>query len=53
LHFPPEDNALEVVHMPNTELRVFDSPWDHCVASPGNDPVFQKFLGEAIRGLSP
>ena len=53
LYFPPEDNALEVVHMPNAELRVYDSPWGHCVASPGNDPAFQNFLDEAIRELLP
>jgi homoserine O-acetyltransferase/O-succinyltransferase len=48
LYFPPEDNAIEVAHMPNAELRVFESPWGHCVASPGNEPAFATFLDTAI-----
>lgn len=51
LYFPPEDNALEVVHMPNAELRVFDSAWGHCVASGNNDPRFHQFLDDAVRDL--
>jgi homoserine O-acetyltransferase len=51
LYFPPEDNALEVRHMPDAELRPFASPWGHCVASPGNDPGFERFLDDAIRDL--
>ena len=51
LYFPPEDNALEVVHMPKAELRPYDSPWGHCVASPGNDPAFARFLDECARDL--
>ena len=51
LYFPPEDNALEVTHMPNAELRVFKSPWGHCVASPGNEPAFEAFLDECINTL--
>ena len=51
LYFPPEDNAIEVADMPNAELRPFDSPWGHCVASPGNVPEFQEFLDRAIREL--
>lgn len=49
LYFPPEDNALEVPLVENAELRVFESPWGHCVASPGNCDRFQAFLDEAIR----
>lgn len=48
LYFPPEDSANEVAHMPNAELRVFDSPWGHCVASPGNVPAFQHFLDACV-----
>lgn len=48
LYFPPEDNAIEVRHMTNAELRVFDSPLGHCVANPGNDRVFEQFLDNAI-----
>lgn len=51
LYFPPEDNALEVAQMPNAELRVFDSPWGHCAAGPGNEPAFHRFLDQAIREL--
>lgn len=49
LYFTPEDNELEVAHMRNAELRPYDSPYGHCVASPGRDPAFQEFLDEAIR----
>ena len=48
LYFPPEDNAIEVRHIPAAELKVFNSPWGHCVASPGNEPEFQRFLDRAI-----
>ncbi len=51
LYFPPEDNEIEVAHMPNAELRVFNSPWGHCVASPGNVPAFAKFLDDCILEL--
>ena len=30
----PRTNAIEAAHMPNAELRPFDSPWGHCVATP-------------------
>lgn len=48
LYFPKEDNALEVRRMPNAVLRPYDSPWGHCVANPGNDPVFERFLDACI-----
>ncbi|MDE2791025.1 MAG: alpha/beta fold hydrolase [Paracoccaceae bacterium] len=51
LYFPPEDNEIEARHMPNAELRVFESPWGHCVGSPGNDPEFDAFLDSCIRDL--
>ena len=51
LYFPPEDNALEVAAMPRAELRCFDSPWGHCVANPGNEPAFERFLDAAIAEL--
>ncbi len=51
LYFPPEDNALEAEHMPNAELKVFESPWGHCVASPGNEPAFAAFLDDCISSL--
>ena len=48
LYFPPEDNALEVQHISQAELKVFNSPWGHCVASPGNEPQFQQFLDQVF-----
>lgn len=48
LYFPPEDNSIEVQHMANAELRLFDSPWGHCAASPGNEPEFQALLDVCI-----
>ncbi len=51
LYFPPADNAIEVAAMPNAEMRPFDSPWGHCVAGPGNEPAFERFLDQAIHEL--
>ncbi len=51
LYFRPEDNQIEIEHIPNGELRVYESPWGHCVASPGNDPEFERYLDQAIREL--
>ena len=51
LYFPPEDNTLEVKEIPNSELRIYESPWGHCVASPGNDNEFAIFLDKAISEL--
>lgn len=51
LYFPPADNEYEARHMPNSEVRVFNSPWGHCVANPGNVPEFAGFLDAAISEL--
>jgi len=51
LYFPPEDNEIEIRSMPNAELRPFDSPWGHCVASPGNEPAFARHLDQCAREL--
>ena len=51
LYFPPEDNATEVQHIPNGELRTYNSPWGHCVANPGNDPGFEAALDKSIHDL--
>ena len=51
LYFRPEDNQIEIEHICNGQLRVYESPWGHCVASPGNDPQFEKYLDQAIREL--
>ncbi len=49
LYFRPEDNFIEVQHIPDGELRIYESPWGHCVASPGNDKRFEEFLDQVIR----
>ncbi len=51
LYFPPADNELEVCNIPDGELRVYESPWGHCVASPGNDSGFHACLDQAISDL--
>lgn len=51
LYFRVEDNELEVKQIKNGELRVFNSPWGHCVASPGNEPKFEAFLDKSITEL--
>ncbi len=51
LYFPPEDNAFEARHMPNAELRPYDSPWGHCVATPGRDRAFMTFLNDCATEL--
>jgi len=51
LYFPPEDNAFEARHMPNAELRPYESPWGHCVATPGRDRAFMTFLSECAAEL--
>lgn len=51
LYFRPEDNQLEIEHIAGGELRVFQSPWGHCVASPGNSPEFAAYLDRSITEL--
>ena len=51
LYFPPQDNAFEARHMPNARLRPYESPWGHCVATPGRDPAFMAFLNECAMEL--
>ena len=51
MYFRVEDNEIEAAQIINAELRVYSSPWGHCVASPGNDPDFEKFLDESISEL--
>ncbi len=48
LYFPPEDNAIEVRHMGNAQLKPYSSPWGHCVANPGYDEGFEQFLDDCI-----
>lgn len=51
LYFPPEDNAYEARCMPQAELRPYESPWGHCIATPGRDPAFMEFLNECATEL--
>lgn len=51
LYFPPVDNEYEVRYMPNAQVKPFTSPWGHCVANPGNQPDFEKFLDSCIDEL--
>jgi homoserine O-acetyltransferase len=51
LYFPPEDNAFEARHIPNAKLRPYESPWGHCVATPGRHRAFMAFLNECATEL--
>lgn len=51
LYFPPEDNAIEVSHMPNAELRIVDTVWGHFAGGPGTSPADIKVLDAALREL--
>jgi homoserine O-acetyltransferase len=51
LYFRPEDNQIEIEHISDGKLRIYESPWGHCVASPGNDPEFERYLDRAISEL--
>jgi homoserine O-acetyltransferase/O-succinyltransferase len=51
LYFPPDDNAAEVQQMPNANLRIFESAWGHCVASPGRSRKFARALDDAAAEL--
>lgn len=50
LYFPPEDSEIEVAHLPNTELRVFESTYGHIAAFSLN-PVDVKFHNDALREI--
>ena len=51
LYFPPEDNELEVRHIPNAELRTIDSIWGHLAGGPGFNPPDAKFVDDAMKEL--
>jgi homoserine O-acetyltransferase/O-succinyltransferase len=51
LYFPPEDNAIEVKHMPNAELRVVDTYWGHFAGGPGTSPDDIAVLDKALKEL--
>lgn len=53
LYFPPEDNAYEVSHILNAELRPIDSLWGHIAGNPKPqcDPDAKECIEAAIREL--
>lgn len=51
LYCPPEDNEIEASYIPNAELRPYESPWGHCVATPGRDSAFMQFLDQCANEL--
>ena len=51
MYFAPSDNEAEVTLMRHAKLRVFNSPWGHCAASPGRLPEFQRVLDNAAAEL--
>jgi homoserine O-acetyltransferase len=51
MYFVPADNAAEFRNMRRAELRVFESPWGHCVGSPGRVREFQRALDDAAAEL--
>jgi homoserine O-acetyltransferase/O-succinyltransferase len=52
LYFPPEDNAYEVRHMPNAELRVIPGVWGHFAGGGLDaDRTDTKFIDDALKEL--
>ena len=51
LYFPPEDSEIEVAAMSNAELRVIESDWGHCAASPGRNADVMQQLESAFAEL--
>jgi len=51
LYFPPEDSAIEVEAMQNAELRVIDSDWGHCAASPGRNATVMAYIESGFAEL--
>jgi homoserine O-acetyltransferase len=51
LYFPPEDNELQVRHMPNAELRPIPSLWGHIAGGPGISRQDMKVLDQALKEL--
>jgi len=51
LYFPPEDSETEVSFMQNASLRVIDSDWGHCSASPGRNAEVMALLESVFAEL--
>lgn len=50
-YFTVEDNRLEVMHMPNAELRPIPSIWGHRAGNPMQSPEDLKFINDALGEL--
>ena len=50
-YFPPEDNEIEVRHMPNAKLRVIPSIWGHLAGGPGRNSEDTRFMDERLKEL--
>ena len=50
-YFPPEDNEIEVGHMPSAELRVIPSIWGHLAGGPGRNPPDTEFIDNNLKEL--
>jgi len=51
LYFPVEDNAFQVRHMKDAELRPIPSDWGHIAGAPGLNAPDMDFLDAALREL--
>lgn len=51
LYFPPEDNVIEVGHMPNAQLRVVETIWGHFAGGPCLCAEDFKVLDDALNEL--
>jgi len=51
LYFRHEDNLFESKYIHNSEVKVFNSPYGHCVANPGNESNFENELDNNIYSL--
>jgi homoserine O-acetyltransferase len=51
LYFPPEDNMIEVSHMPNAKFILIKSPWGHFAGGPGLSPVDKQFIDSHLKEL--
>lgn len=51
LYFPPDDNALEVRHMPNATLRPIPSLWEHMAGRPGANPTDTACINNVLKEL--
>ena len=51
LYFPPEDNELEVSHMPHAQLYPIESIWGHLAGGPGFNPEDTKFVDDSLKEL--